>query len=410
MRDVFGVLGLFQSEQELLDAIPKLREKGFSKIEAYTPYPVHGLDKALGIPRSKVGILVFIMAAIGGVSAFAFEWWTSTVSYPLITAGKAYNGWQAWIPVVLEATILFGTFTAGLGTLFVFNKLPFFGDPVSNSKASLDITRDRFALMLMGADEALDTEDAAAVLTAVGAEATEVVPLPHYERTGAGWWVKTVVTIAAACVVAGSGVAWAERTVPRVRPWVEMADQPRVDAQAADSFFADGRSMQLPPTGTVARVGIPILDKNPNEAGKHLVNPLPVTRNVLRRGQQQFNIHCAVCHDRLGTGKPWLDKKYTAKPANLQSRTIRRAPDGWMYWVISKGYGTMPGYAADISQDDRWEIVHYVRALQRSQNAFTRDVSSGPQQKQKRLGALQQSGRLPRQRSRAPIPVQEHRP
>jgi mono/diheme cytochrome c family protein len=119
---------------------------------------------------------------------------------------------------------------------------------------------------------------------------------------------------------------------------------------------------------------MPILATTPNQGGQDLVNPLPVTAQVLGRGRDMFNIHCAVCHDKLGTGKAWLDSTYVVKPADLQSSTLREAPDGFLYWVISNGFGTMPSYAADISQHDRWSIVRYVRSLQRSQHALETDL------------------------------------
>jgi len=373
-ESVFGVLGLFDSADELLQAIPKVKEKGFVELEAYTPYPVHGLDEALELPKSKLGVLVFLMASIGAISAFAFEWWTSTVSYPLLTAGKPYNGWPAWIPVTLEGTILVGTFTAALGMLFVFNKLPFFGGPVLNSEAADKITHDKFALVLMQVDGELDTGAAVAALESVGARTIEVVGVPRYEKAGMGWWAKTVTGIAATCVVAGFGTAWLVKTFPTVRPMVEMENQPRLDAEAPDTFFAAQRGMQRPPDGTVPRGFMPILAKTPEQGGKNLVNPLPVTKQVLEDGRNMFDIHCAVCHDKLGTGKTWLDSTYVVQPANLQSSTLRDASDGFLYWVISNGFGTMPSYAADISQNERWAIVRYIRSLQRSQDAPERDL------------------------------------
>ena len=371
---VFGVLGLFPSADDLLEAIPKIKKMGFARLEAFTPYPVHGLDEALDLPKSKLGVLVFIMGAIGAISVFAFVWWTSTQSYPLLTAGKPYNGWPAWIPVTLEGTILVGTFTAALAMLFVFNRLPAFGDPVLNSKSSKDITHDKFALVLMPVDGKLDTDAAVDALRSVGAESTEVIPVSRYPKAGLGWWAKTVAGIAAACVVAGFGTGWMVRTFPTVKPMVEMENQPRLDAEAPDTFFSSGRGMQLPPDGTVPRGFMPILATTPEQGGKDLMDPLPVTAQVLDRGRSMFDIHCAVCHDKLGTGKTWLDSTYVVQPANLQSSTLRDASDGFLYWVVSNGFGTMPGYAADISQHDRWAIVHYVRSLQRSQHAFQRDL------------------------------------
>jgi len=374
LEPLFGVLALFPSADALLKAIPEVKERGFTNLEAYTPYPVHGIDEALDIPKSKLGILVFIMASLGAVSVFLFEWWTSTVSYPLLTAGKAYNGWPAWVPPMVEGTILVGTFTAALGMLFVFNRLPFFGNPMLRSKAVDEITRDKFALVIRPVDGGLHTASAIAALKAAGGDAVEVIPAPVYRKPGVAWWAKSTGGIATACLVAGFGTTWVIRTFPTMRPMVEMQNQPRLDAEAPDSFFASGRGMQLPPQGTVSREFMPIVATSPEEGGRDLVNPLPVTAPVLERGRQMFDMHCAVCHDKLGTGKPWLDSTYLAQPTDLQSTTIRDAADGFLYWVISKGFASMPAYGADISQHDRWAIVRYMRALQRSQDAPQRDV------------------------------------
>ncbi|MCG6957755.1 MAG: DUF3341 domain-containing protein [Gemmatimonadetes bacterium] len=374
LEPLFGVLALFPTADDLLKAIPEVKKRGFTKLEAYTPYPVHGIDEALDLPKSKLGVLVFLMASLGAISMFLFEWWTSTVSYPLLTAGKAYNGWPAWVPPMLEGTILVGTFTAALGMLFVFNRLPFFGNPMLRSKAIDRITREKFALVIRPGAGGLDTGGAIAALKAAGGEDIEVVQAPRYSKAGLAWWSKAIGAVGAACVVAGYGTAWVIRTFPTTRPMVEMEDQPRLDAQAADTFFASGRGMQLPPDGTVPRTFMPILAAGPGDGGKALMNPLPVTDSVLERGRTQFDIHCAVCHDRLGTGKAWLDSTYKAQPTDLQSSTVRDASDGYLYWVISRGFASMPAYAADISPDDRWAIIRYVRALQRSQDAPMRDV------------------------------------
>ena len=371
---VFGVLALYPDADGLLAAIPEVKATGFTRLEAFTPYPVHGIDEVLDLPRSRLGVLVFLLGTLACVSAFTFEWWTSTVSYPLRTAGKPMNGWPGWVLVMVEATILVSTFTAAFGMLFVFNKLPFFGNPMLDSNALPAFTRDRFALVVMPAGGRLDVEAAKASLRASGGDAVEVIPRPEPVRASAGWWVRTVVGLVAVCFVAGYGMAWATRTYPTIRPMVNMEVQPKLNAQEPDAFFANGRGMQRPPDGTIARGYLPILAATPEEAGKELVDPLPVTAAVLARGRQTFDLHCAVCHDRLGTGKPWLDSTYEAQPVDLQSAPMREAADGFLYWVISQGIRTMPAYAADISQDDRWAIVRYIRALQRSQHATAEDV------------------------------------
>jgi hypothetical protein len=138
----FAVLGLFSDPQKILDAAKQVRPKRLGRLEAYTPYPVHGLDKAVGIPPSKLGRLVLAMGLLGASLALLFEGWTSAIDYPLMTSGKALFSWQAFVPVMFEVTVLFATFTAGLAMLFAFNKLPFFGHPVLHTKVIKDITRD----------------------------------------------------------------------------------------------------------------------------------------------------------------------------------------------------------------------------------------------------------------------------
>ncbi len=371
---VFGVVGLFDSADALMAAIPEVKARGYRNLHAYTPYPVHGIDEALDLPKSKLGVLVFLIGTMACIAAFTFEWWTSTRAYPLLTAGKPYNGWPGWVLVMVESTILFSTVTTAIGMLFAFNKLPYFGNPMLGSNAIASVTRDRFALMAASDHGALDVAGATEALRAVGAAALEVVYEPEYKRPGFGWWARTGLTIAAASVLAGVGTWWAIRTYPTIKPMANMEVQPRLDAQRPDVFFANGRGMQRPPAGTVPRASMPILDTIPDDAANTLIDPLPVTTAVLERGRAVFNLHCAVCHDRLGSGHPWLDSTYQAFPVDLESDPIREATDGTLYWVISQGIRTMPGYAADIPPDDRWAVVRYIRALQRSQNAPARDL------------------------------------
>lgn len=370
----FGVLAIFPSGAELVKAVPKVKARGFHDLEAYTPYPVHGIDEAIGLKGSKLGILVFIMAVTGALSIYLFQRWTSTVSYPLHIGGKPYYSWQSWVVVIYEVTILFSTWTASLGMLFLFNKLPFFGSPILKSKAIAVTTRDKFALLIQPSGGVLDVEAAGAALREAGGTDIEILPAPDRTLPGPGWWVRNLAGIVVACVFAGLVMLAAVKIYPTIKPMVSMEVQPRLDAQRADSFFKDGHGMQLPPAGTVARNYVPILAKTPEEAGKDLFNPLPVTAKVLQRGKVGYDIHCAVCHGYLGRGKPLLDKFYKASPADLQSSTFMNVPDGYIYFVISKGKASMPSYEADISSSERWAIVRYVRALQRSLHARKEDL------------------------------------
>ena len=152
-----------------------------------------------------------------------------------------------------------------------------------------------------------------------------------------------------------------------------MLNQPRLDPQRPSSFFRDGFGMRMPVPGTVARGFLPYSAGSEETAGG-FVNPLPRTERVLQQGRQTYRNYCSVCHGILGNGPPTLTAAYGAKPANLASRSAIDLPDGKIHHVIIAGKNAMPAYAADLSEDERWAVVHYVRVLQRALNAKDEDV------------------------------------
>jgi mono/diheme cytochrome c family protein len=371
----FAVLGLFDDADALMAAIPKVREKVSSPVEAYTPYAIHGIEEALGLRRSPLAGMVMVMGFIGAVTALFFQWWMSAVDYPIITGGKAPFSWQAFVPIMFEVTVLFATFTAGLGMLLLLNKLPYFGHPVLHSKAIEGITRDKFALSVEASEGAVDVETARAALLSAGASSVEALPLP---ATGpsltAQFILRSILGVVVACGISGLAMYWAIKLFPVLPPMVHMEDQPRLDPQRADDFFRDGHGMQQPVEGTVARGYLPLGVASQDEAAV-LVNPLPRTAEVLEKGRAGYTNHCVVCHGPLGNGVPTLTKAYNAKPANLVSQQFRDYPDGKIYWAIVKGKNAMPSYAYDLSEEERWAVVHYVRALQRAQSALPGDLA-----------------------------------
>ncbi len=371
----FAVLGLFSDANKIVDAANQIRPRKLGRLEAYTPYPVHGLDRAIGLEPSRLGRLVMLMGVIGAGLALLFEGWVSAVDYPLVTGGKALFSWQAFVPVVFEVTVLFATFTAGLAMLFAFNKLPFFGHPVLHSKAIKDITRDRLALSIEATSAGFDAEAARQALLDSGAESVEIVPVPTWDRPlSLVGFLRTIAAIVAACVVAGAGLYAAEKLIPVVPPLIHMHDQPKLSAFRESGFFADGRGMRPAVTGTVARGHLPPAFSTPEETGILLSNPLPLTQALSERGRRVFNDHCAICHGTVGNGVPLLSRAYGGKPGNFLSNEIRARPDGHYFGVLMLGKNAMPSYAADLDTEDRWAAVHYIRILQRAQNAKDEDL------------------------------------
>lgn len=373
----FAVLGLFDSPDALLQAIPGLRAQDLGDLEAYTPYPVHGLDEALALRRSPLGGMVLVMGILGALTALGFQYWISAVDYPIVTGGKAPGSWEAFVPILFEVTVLFATFTAGLGMLLLLNRLPDFGHPVLGSRAMRSITRDRFALALQARNGTLDVDAARAALQAAGARDVEVLEVPD----AAPFLTSTAILRAAAGILAACGVAGlvtygAVKLFPELPPMSYMERQPRLDPQQPSAFFPDGAGMRAPVPGTVARGYLPLGVASQEEAAS-LVNPLPRTPDVLAQGRKLFHNRCELCHGPLADGKPTLTAAYGAKPANLQAQQFRDYADGKIFWVITKGKNAMPGHEADLAPAQRWAVVHYLRALQRARNAEDDDLATG---------------------------------
>ncbi len=203
-----------------------------------------------------------------------------------------------------------------------------------------------------------------------------------------------------------------------------MAKQPRYNPLEPSAFFADGQSARPLLTGTVARGHLrtdapfytgrrsqgkgsgpdrPKQEKTPSSREIDLdptafvdTFPFPVTREVLQRGQQRYEIFCVVCHDPLGTGSGKIVERGFSPPPSFhtdRSRRLnlllRKAPVGYYFETITHGFGAMPDYASQVPPRDRWAIIAYIRALQRSQNATLADVP------QEQRWQLQKGGQEP---------------
>jgi Cytochrome C oxidase, cbb3-type, subunit III len=162
---------------------------------------------------------------------------------------------------------------------------------------------------------------------------------------------------------------------------IDMHVQPRQNPLSRSDFFSDRRSERPPVEGTVARGQLHqdsyfYTGKIGNNPGD--VMPFPVTKEVMERGRERFNIFCAPCHSQLGDGNGFVPSRgFARQPPSLHIARLQNAPVGYFYDVITEGFGIMPDYASQIPPQDRWDIVAYVRALQLSQNATLADVPPG---------------------------------
>jgi len=158
----------------------------------------------------------------------------------------------------------------------------------------------------------------------------------------------------------------------------DMHDAPRYEPLEASSFFSDGQSARMPVANTVSRNPLPDSDEllYTGKINGTLANqfPMPVTAAVLARGQQRFDIFCAPCHGRTGTGDGMIVLRGMRRPPSLMEDRLRNAAAGYFFDVMTHGFGAMQDYAAQIPVQDRWAIVAYERALQFSQHAAIGDV------------------------------------
>jgi mono/diheme cytochrome c family protein len=206
------------------------------------------------------------------------------------------------------------------------------------------------------------------------------------------WVLLGIATMAAVVVI----LMGPRGTVSDRRPLMLISDmdfQPRYNPQAASPFFADGRTMRTPPTGTIpfggadydSDAGSP--RQNPDflrgddayyrgkQANAWITsNPLPVDMALLRRGQERYNIYCALCHGATGAGNGVMTQYGMVGVASITDELHKLMPDGEYYNVITNGKGRMMTYAPQIKVRDRWAIVAYLRALMRSQSATLSDV------------------------------------
>jgi len=156
-----------------------------------------------------------------------------------------------------------------------------------------------------------------------------------------------------------------------------MADQPRYKPLQQSTFFGDDRSARPLEPGTVAQGRLKADERfYTGKSGGALITslPVPLTKELLARGQERFNIFCSPCHDRTGSGNGMVVQRGYLRPPSYHIDRLRQAPIGHFFDVMTNGFGAMPDYAAQIPPADRWAIATYIRALQSSQNATLADV------------------------------------
>jgi mono/diheme cytochrome c family protein len=381
--ELYGVLAEFESPGALVKAARQVRDAGYTEFDAYSPFPVHGIDDAMGIKRTILPLLVFGGGAAGTIGGAFLQWWMNAWNWPWNVSGKPAWSIPANVPIAYETTILLSVLTTFFG-MWILNKLPQVWHPFFKSDRFLKASDDGFFLGIEAKDKRFDPARTTALLEKAGATAVESV---HYDadpdrRKMPQWIWGFIIASSVMAMIPFALVAKArasKSTEPHWHVFADMDFQPKAKSDTAFDAFPDGRANRGEIPGTVARGFLKEDDPAFHfglEGGAWItglparVQPSPA---LMARGRERFDIYCAPCHGYDGQGGGTVPKRLeqTGKawiPANLTAAQFVTIPNGQLFNTISNGRNTMMGYAAQIPVEDRWAIVLYVRALQRSQH------------------------------------------
>ncbi len=407
--ETIGALAEFETQGDLVAAAREVRARGYTKLDAFSPFPIHAMDEALGVQPTRLPWIALVAGVTGGLVALLIQWWTNAVDYPFLISGKPRFSLPANIPVTFEVIILSAAFAAFFGML-ALNRLPKLANPLLRNERFLRATNDGFFLLVDAQDERFDPHATSEMLDGVNARHVELLA-----DTGESSRVPRFVVLVGAVLITLAllppvMIASARSTTsdkPRLHTFFDMDFQPKFKSQTTSTLFTDGRAMRPRVEGTIPRGQLKDsrfdLGVNPDaeiataEASDPVVSPtsppptdttawvtefpLPITDELMQRGRQRFNIHCAICHGRAGQGNGLASQRALelqqgtwVPPTSIHAEHVQRQPVGELFNTITNGVRKMPAYGHQISPEDRWAIVLYMRALQRSQDSSIEDV------------------------------------
>ena len=170
----YGLVAEFDSAADILHAAEKVRDAGFRRWDVFTPFPVHGMDRAMGLKNSKVGWFAFIGGVTGYFTGMVMIWWMNAFNYPILVGGKPMFSPFSAFPPSYELTILFGAFGAIFGMLFL-NRLPRLHHPLLKHRRFAQATHDRYFLVIETSDPRYSELEIRKVLETAGCKHLEVV-------------------------------------------------------------------------------------------------------------------------------------------------------------------------------------------------------------------------------------------
>ncbi len=372
-RKIFGVTALFNDPNAIIAAANKVANSGFTKWDVNAPYPIHGIDRVMKIKPSKLGIVTLIFGLSGVVLALALMWWTMTVDYPMVIGGKPYFSLPAFIPVTFEVTVILATLSTVVAMFAFFFGLPRNTHALHDTDYMKKVSSDHYGVVIEAIDPKFDEKATLEFLKSLKPLSTEIIYYPEKEEYPI-FEPRFLGFLLGVAVVVSLGTYLMLNKLMYIEPFDWMDKQAKIIPQTGSEFFADGRGMRLPVEGTVARGFIPYPFEGQTNPAEVLSNPNFPTKENLELGQRKFLTYCSPCHGNFGDGDSRLAGQFP-NPPTLHSERARNFQDGMIYHIITVGQNVMPSYASQVTREQRWAIVNYIRALQRAKNASDSDLN-----------------------------------
>jgi len=371
-KKVFAASALFNTPDAIMAAAKRIALNGYTKWDVNTPYPVHGMDDAMDMKPSKLGFVTMFFGLAGIGIALLLMWWTLSVDYPLVIGGKPYFALPAFIPVTFEVTVLMATIFTVVSMFAIFFGLPDNSHPLHDTDYMKKVSCDHFGIIIETSDPNYNETEVTELLNSFDPVSTGFIYYREEEKYPI-LQPRFLMFLASTAIVVSIGTYLMLNKLMFIVPFDWMMEQDKIVAQNSSDFFEDGRGMRLPVEGTVARGFIPypyMGEANPEEV---LSNPHLSTKENIELGQRKYLTYCSPCHGNFGDGDSRMNGQFP-NPPTLHSNRARDFSDGMIYHIMTNGQNIMPSYASQVTREERWAIVNYIRVLQRAKNANDSDL------------------------------------
>ena len=363
---LYCVSALFDSPDKIINAAKKTTAAGYKKFDVNTPYPVHGMDKAMGLGQSKIGYVTLFFGLSGAAFIFLFMWWTFASSYNIVVGGKPFLAAPAFIPITFETTVLLAAVSTFLGMIAVYFRLPANSHPIHDTDYMKAVSADKYGLLIEAEDEKFDKEKVTEFLKSLGAYKIADIHFPEKENYKL-FTPRFLVILALVAIAVSAGTYITLNKLMYIVPFDWMEYQDKLTAQEGSDLFADMKGMRPPVDGTVARGEIPYPYYGQTNPPEVLTNPTIPTKEILKLGKEKFLTFCSPCHGNFAQGESRLNGQFPTGPTLVTSKIINYS-DGMIYHIMTNGQNVMPSYVHQVTRAERWAIVDYIRVLQKAQN------------------------------------------